>query len=285
MIFIYGKRKIRIKKYDDYHVKCENCDSYEQRFSVFQEYFHIFFIPIFPLGVKTIKSVCLKCNDTFNGEKKKHYLSITRTPLYLYTGVILFIGLIITLVIANITTQKQKAEYVANPKINQCQNIFHILLCFLFVACGQRGEQWDRKFDKYEKQIDKKFSSVETPFPENYDSLCMRETQANITFPRISPSYAVLHFDKFYKSNIRLTLEQMNNIIAILNDTASYRWGELGTPYYDRVITFHDGRGDCIGITKIDFGGETFSIPLNAKMKWGMMKTRELFVLISEIKK
>ena len=118
MIFLYGKRKVRIKKYDDYNIKCENCNSCEQRFSVYQEYFHIFFIPIFPLGFKMIKSVCLKCNDTFNEEKKKHYLSITRTPLYLYTGIILFIGLIVAIVIANINTQKQKAEYVANPKIN-----------------------------------------------------------------------------------------------------------------------------------------------------------------------
>jgi len=118
MLFIYGRRKIRIKKYDDYHVKCDNCNSYEQRFSVYQEYFHIFFIPIFPSGIKTIQSVCLKCNDAFNGEKKNHYLSITRTPIYLYTGIILLVGLITTLVILNINTQKQKADYVANPMIN-----------------------------------------------------------------------------------------------------------------------------------------------------------------------
>ncbi len=115
---IYGRRKIRIKKYDDYHVKCDNCNAYEQRFSVYQEYFHIFFIPIFPSGVKTIKSVCLKCNDVFNEEKRNHYLSITGIPIYMYTGIILFIGLIATLVIANINTQKQKREYVSNPKIN-----------------------------------------------------------------------------------------------------------------------------------------------------------------------
>jgi len=118
MIFIYGRRKVRIKKYDDYHIKCDICNSYEQRFSVYQECFHIFFIPIFPLGVKTIQSVCLKCNDKFNEEKKNHYLSITRTPIYLYTGIILFVGLIATLVIANIYTQKQKAVYVASPEIN-----------------------------------------------------------------------------------------------------------------------------------------------------------------------
>jgi hypothetical protein len=149
------------------------------------------------------------------------------------------------------------------------KGISYILLCFLFLACGQRGEMWHRKFEKCKKQIDKKFPSVEISFPENYDSLCMQETQNNITFPRIAPSYAVLHFDKYYKSDIRLTLEQMSSIISILNDTANYQWGELGAPYFDRVITFHDNKGDCIGITYFDFGGQTYSYPYNAKRKWG----------------
>ena len=162
-------------------------------------------------------------------------------------------------------------------------NIFHILFCFLFVACEQRGEQWYRKFDKYEKQIDKKFPSVETPFPEHYDFLCMQETANNISFPRIIPSYAVLHFDKFYKSDIHLTFEQMNDIIVILNDTANYCWGELGTPYFDRVITFHNSEGDCIGITYFDFGGQTYSYPFNSKMKWGLMRTNKLYELIRKI--
>jgi len=118
MIFIHGKREIRIKKYDDYHIKCANCDSYGQRFSVYQKYFHVFWIPTFPLGKKTIQSVCLNCNDTFNEEQKNYYLSITRRPIYLYTGLILFVGLIIAFVIGYVITQKQRIEHVANPKIN-----------------------------------------------------------------------------------------------------------------------------------------------------------------------
>jgi len=109
---------MRIKRYDDYHVKCDNCGSEGQRFSVYQDYAHLFFIPLFPLGKKTIQSVCLKCNDRFNEEKKDHYLSITRTPIYLYTGLILFAVMIISIVIGIKNDQKQKAAYVANPMIN-----------------------------------------------------------------------------------------------------------------------------------------------------------------------
>lgn len=39
-MLIYGKRKIRIKKYDDFHIQCENCSACKQRFSVYQaDYF------------------------------------------------------------------------------------------------------------------------------------------------------------------------------------------------------------------------------------------------------
>jgi len=117
-MLIYGRRKIRIKKYDDYHVKCENCNGYEQRFSVYQQYFHLYFIPVFPSSSKIIKSVCLNCNDLFNQEKKSHYLAITRTPIYLYTGVILFVVFILAAVIENRNTQKEKSEFVSNPKVN-----------------------------------------------------------------------------------------------------------------------------------------------------------------------
>ncbi|MDH6533991.1 zinc-ribbon domain-containing protein [Parabacteroides sp. 52] len=118
MILFYGIRKVRIKKYDDFHIKCENCNDYGQEISVYQKYFHVFFIPIFPFGTKTIRSLCLKCNDTFNDKKINHYLSITKTPVYLYTGIILLLTLITTMVVANINAQKQKAEYVANPQTN-----------------------------------------------------------------------------------------------------------------------------------------------------------------------
>ena len=160
--------------------------------------------------------------------------------------------------------------------------IFLILIFGLVSGCENEMRQ---KIDRYEREINKRFVNAEISFPENYDSLCINEAQKNITFPRIAPSYAVLHFDKFYKPNIRLTLEQMNNIIAILNDTASYEWGECGTPENQRIITFHDNKGDCIGITKIDFVGQTYSIPYNAKMKWGAMKTNDLYELIKKIEK
>ena len=117
MIVIHGKRKIRIKRYNDSNIKCEQCHCYGQIFSVYQEYFHLFFVPFFPLGYKIINSVCPHCKDSFNEEKTKHYLSLTRTPLYLYTGSILIVALVVFLIHANINTQKQKTLWVDSPEI------------------------------------------------------------------------------------------------------------------------------------------------------------------------
>ena len=116
---------------------------------------------------------------------------------------------------------------------------------------------------------------------------CSFETKNNITFPRVKPTYAELHTDKAFKYGKRLTEKQMNKLIRILNDTSTYTWGELGTAYFDRFITFHDKNDNCIGLTKIDFGGQTYSTPYTAKMKWGLIAPdkNEFFKTIEEIEK
>ncbi|MDD2983695.1 MAG: hypothetical protein PHQ74_09930 [Crocinitomicaceae bacterium] len=117
-MLIYGKRKIRIKKYDDFHIQCENCSACKQRFSVYQAYYHLFFIPIYPASQKSIKTICLNCKDSFNEQKVLHYLAKTKTPFYLYTGLILFASLFISVIYSNINTQNKKQEYAENPKVN-----------------------------------------------------------------------------------------------------------------------------------------------------------------------
>ena len=120
---IFGRRTIRIKKYNDYNIKCENCGKYHQRFYIYQQYFHVMFIPFFPSSLKTIRCSCAECNDTFNQEKKGDYLEMTKTPIYLYTGGLLIAGLIIFTVIGNLKNQKLKKEYVNNPKIGDVYRI------------------------------------------------------------------------------------------------------------------------------------------------------------------
>lgn len=124
-MLIFGRRTIRIKKHNDYNLKCENCGKHHQRFYVYQQYFHVMFIPFFPTSIKTISCSCGECNDTFNQEKKRDYLSMTKTPIYLYSGVLLIAGLIIFVVIGNLQNRKLKKEYVNNPMIGDVYQIHH----------------------------------------------------------------------------------------------------------------------------------------------------------------
>ncbi len=94
-MIIFGIRRARIKKIDDYDIKCENCGKFHQKFYIYQQCFHVMFIPFLPLGIKTIRCKCAECNDAFNQEKKNDYLSFTQTPIFMFTGTILVAGLII----------------------------------------------------------------------------------------------------------------------------------------------------------------------------------------------
>lgn len=118
-----GQRTIRIKKIDDYNIKCENCGKYHQRFKVYQQYFHFMFIPLFPLYTKTIRCYCVECNDGFNEKKMNDYLSMTRAPLYLYLGSILFAGFIVFITLLNLDLKEQKIEFVNNPEIGDVYKI------------------------------------------------------------------------------------------------------------------------------------------------------------------
>lgn len=118
MIFIHGRKKARIKKVTDYTGACTTCNAIGVDFEIFREYYHLFWIPLFPIGDKESKGHCTKCGkpNDFN-PRVKHHESVTRTPIYLYSGLLIFLMLIGTLVIANINTQKEKALFVADPKV------------------------------------------------------------------------------------------------------------------------------------------------------------------------
>jgi len=117
MFIIYGTRTMRIKKYIDTHVKCEECGSYTHIFKVYHDYFHIFFIPFVPTGVKRVTSYCHKCGSQWNGEKRDFYLEQTRKPKYLYAGVFLIVALLGLFVFMGVRSDRLEKEYIANPAI------------------------------------------------------------------------------------------------------------------------------------------------------------------------
>lgn len=124
MLIIYGRRTARIKKYTDNQQNCKSCGTFDLDVRVYRDYYHIFFIPVFPVGDKTVKIRCRNCGEPIRLDSlQRHYENISKTPIYLYATPILFVGLIVILINANLNTQKEKAKFVDNPQVGDVYRI------------------------------------------------------------------------------------------------------------------------------------------------------------------
>jgi len=118
MFFIFGTRTARIKKYTDNQKRCENCKTFGFEVKIYKDYFHLFYIPVFPVGSKSAKVNCNSCGRSIHTETiQRHYESINRTPFYLYAFPVIFLVLLLILVIGNINNQEQKKYFVDNPQV------------------------------------------------------------------------------------------------------------------------------------------------------------------------
>lgn len=117
MLLIYGKKTARIKIATDHHEQCKSCGEFDMSIVVLQDYFHIFYIPVCPVGPKNTKAWCRGCGQPFGEPSfEKRYEDQARTPVYFYTIPILFLLVIVAGVFANFSTQNEKAKFVQNPQ-------------------------------------------------------------------------------------------------------------------------------------------------------------------------
>jgi hypothetical protein len=96
MIIVFGKANKILKIYDDHFSKCEKCQSSDIDYIVHQNYYHLFWIPIFP-GLKFVGIYCNYCQnsktDVIN-ETAANYDKLTKTPLYMYSWIIIVLFII-----------------------------------------------------------------------------------------------------------------------------------------------------------------------------------------------
>jgi hypothetical protein len=124
MFVIHGNRTARIKKYTDNQHNCKSCKSFDLSVKVYRDYYHVFFLPLYPVGTKTAKIHCNNCGEPFRVEAiQKQYESAARTPFYLYAGPIVFAGLILFALFADLNDQKEKARFVDNPKVGDVYRV------------------------------------------------------------------------------------------------------------------------------------------------------------------
>ena len=91
---IQGIRATKIGSFRVANCTCEHCrEISHQRITVFGRYFHVFWIPVLPLGRKAVAE-CIRCKKTikkraFSPELKQGYQekkSIVKRPLWHWSG-------------------------------------------------------------------------------------------------------------------------------------------------------------------------------------------------------
>lgn len=128
-----------------------------------------------------------------------------------------------------------------------------------------------KTFKDYKAEIVKQFPYNETSSPETYLRQTATEYKQGVQFPLEPVASAKIHYPALTKFSKELDSSQIKAILSILNDSASYVWGEIGTPFFDCYFTFYNKEGDCIGLTDVSFDGQTYSTPQLARMKWGLL--------------
>lgn len=107
-MYIYsGHKRILLKYHHDNIGQCSHCKSINLSFAVYRDCVHVFDVPIFPSDEKEVEVLCLDCKEWDNrNPRAAHFKEITRTPIYLYGGPIVFIGLIAMVAIAKLLDDK-----------------------------------------------------------------------------------------------------------------------------------------------------------------------------------
>jgi hypothetical protein len=130
MLVTYGVKRKKLSSQGVFR-QCTFCDAKDgMSLTVFQNYFQVYEIPIFPLG-KYGAIQCSSCNyeiesNYFNAELKHDYENAkrnTRTPLWTFIGTSLLIGFIAFLIIMISTKEQNKIKYLASPQVGDMYEV------------------------------------------------------------------------------------------------------------------------------------------------------------------
>jgi len=113
----YGNKTARIKKITDDTAYCNDCKSVGVVVNIYLDYFHIYHIPMMPIGYKKAVIRCNTCGVWIRNERLQDYYSDkARKPIYLY-AVFLLIPLVIAVALIAITVDNYiSAGYIRSPK-------------------------------------------------------------------------------------------------------------------------------------------------------------------------
>ena len=150
------------------------------------------------------------------------------------------------------------------------RNLKYLLVGILFLL-GYRFFTYPN-FEKVRNELREKYSDLQNGTDEDkltYKTDVLREKTNGIEFPKAELNSAKI-YGKFFSADQKLNSTQAKKLTEILNDSSSYRWGEIGTFIKHKTIVFYDSDKNIIGITELDSDlRQTYSTPSNKTMKWG----------------
>lgn len=118
MFIFYGRKIARIKTFTDHQHACPHCKAFDIDIEVYKEYFHLYWIPAFPIGVERSIIECNQCRNRISSNAlSQQYEQKARSPIYFYVWTILFAVLIGTVIYSNIQDRYKTAALAAEPKI------------------------------------------------------------------------------------------------------------------------------------------------------------------------
>jgi hypothetical protein len=126
MIIFYGTKSSHVKSESSEVGVCPSCETYGQMItSVYANYAHVFWIPLFPL-YKKVYATCEHCETVFELNEMApdlrnqcvKFRRRQRFPLWHFTGIITVCCVILFGLLYDSNTSRQQNYYLANPQNN-----------------------------------------------------------------------------------------------------------------------------------------------------------------------
>lgn len=116
-MILFGYRSSRLDIVEDNVCRCPRCNGGPMAHNIFKQYFHIWYIPIFPFNKKII-SKCMSCGAEIDqrelppGTKEQVMMSsMKRTPFWMYSGLIIIAVVIVWTGVSSMIKSRKVSSY------------------------------------------------------------------------------------------------------------------------------------------------------------------------------
>lgn len=128
--------------------------------------------------------------------------------------------------------------------------------------------------EKIKNNLINKYSESVTPDKKNFDSLVKIELNQNQSILLNETKTAKIYNNLLPLFYHKFELNETEKILKIICDSTNYKWGEIGTPFYDKTIILFDKNKNEIGYIDISLDGQIDMFPNLAITKWGLLTNK-----------